>query len=995
MNFLEFHEKTHQLQLQISTLTSICKVGPYTKMEEIPHGVALLNYLYQKVLSLTDQKIISVLYSILYPCCQVYFSRFLKQWILDGVIHDPYGEFFIKPNPKFVITRGRTYWTRSFSLREDIVPDFLVDLKTEILSCGKSMSLLKFFEHTSKLRLYLMGKKPHIISCCLTLDQLSNLQQNTVNYYLDVHEECGSRFNLREVLLRNRKEDDVLMGLIAKKRAATLKKLELEREKILLEQNEKKFEEMNMLKEQYVAALEEKQLRIAKEIQEELNQVEESFETELKRQKLIQEEANVMIDYYSKLIEIADNRKSKIETNVKKIKSIQIEQNSLTKDKEHFESTDNLGEKSNSSSDSFYSIPEDKNDDKVEVENMETESDRPEINSPGSLDVINANADTLKSTNEPSDKIINSNHSRNIQEAINNFEMARKNKYKVMTQEMGIDFIQKKEKTTSIHNAAYLSDAQRNKLKILSTEFGFDIKPDYVKTNQITTISMYNRNKVMGSSDCFAEKYLDNENFVNRNLASNEESSVKTGPIKKSKSLMLDFDKVSTRSAKSDTDKQIPMSVDSTPMSELPHSVGTPSTMFLSIDTNQLESIPNTAETHQTDEGFKFDTIKEQSIDPIYYNRKEISLQKAVFSKRVTKKQASGVSTNCLRLFLHESVQIPLLTQTKLINDELLRYFINDLQYLQHLMSLRDYFFMQDGEFGRNITENLFTKLYDANFPAELINCRILQDLVFGALDMSYKNQTNSQCLSFKINSMPKCFDLGNPDVLDCLSLTYKVKWPLNILLPTDTIAKYDEVFKFLLKLNRVSWVLKKTFLELKVLAKETGKKEIYLMSSPQYRKLHQCRHVMTQFVQTLQNYVVGEVLQSSWTLFEKNLEGVSSIDELYSAHTAYIKNILFMCLLNQKTVILRNVIHKTFMVILKFFDYLRSRSWICENGSYVHPNFNKLESIFKNFQEFVLYLFKVGRKVAKCGYQPHLSLLLEMLDINEYFSESLKRSSN
>lgn len=72
-NYLYFSEKIQELQSQISILASICKVGPYTESEEVPHGVALLNYLYQKVLSLTEQKILTVLYSILYPCCQVYF----------------------------------------------------------------------------------------------------------------------------------------------------------------------------------------------------------------------------------------------------------------------------------------------------------------------------------------------------------------------------------------------------------------------------------------------------------------------------------------------------------------------------------------------------------------------------------------------------------------------------------------------------------------------------------------------------------------------------------------------------------------------------------------------------------------------------------------------------------------------------------------------------------------------------------------------------------
>ncbi|XP_018569572.1 gamma-tubulin complex component 6 [Anoplophora glabripennis] len=1012
-SFLHFHEQTYHLRLQISTLASICKVGPYVESEDIPHGVNLLNYLYQKVLSLTDQKVVLVLYSILYPCCQVYFSRFLKQWILEGTINDPYGEFFIKPNFKYISTRGRTYWTRSYTIREDIVPDFLIDLRTDILFCGKTMNLLKLCVNSSKLCLYLMGKKPAIVSCCLTLDQLSLLKQNATSYYLEVCSECGSRFNLAQVLTKSREQDPVFMSLIAKKRAVTLRRLTLERQKILEEQNEKKLEDIVALKEQYDSALLQKQSKIALEVEKEMKQEEENLKIELKRQRLIQDEANKMVEYYHQLFETAEKRREKIKNHIKKIKSIHIDPNLSEKEKqecqlqqkdiqEHnnnieidkieIETVKNVTEKSNSSTESFYSVSD------VSCKETEINVELNQIHSSESMDIINANEINARDENSNKNVIIvkeSDTKNKTIQQAIDNFELARKIKHKVMTEEMGIDYCPKIEvKPTDNPTLTILTDAQKNKLKVLSSEFGIQIKTDNIRTGRLTNAAIINRNKVMGISDCFQYSQLDNENFLNKNIR-NAEIITRGGAIKKSKSLSLDFDKLSVKSHKSEVDKPVPMSVDSTPLSDLPHStVTTPSTMFLSIDTNQVESIPNTAETQQTDEGFNFGTPQNDSIFTIYLDRKESNYEKTVFSKRVVPEEAAGVSTNCLKLFLYESVHIPLVAQMKLVSNELLRYFINDLNYLQHLESLRDYFFLQDGEFGRNITENLFAKLYDANFPRELINCRTLQDVVFGAMDVSNKEQGNSHCLSFKINSLPICFDLGNPDVLDCLSLTYKVNWPLNVLLPTDTIAKYDEVFKYLLKLNRVSWVLKKIFLELKILAKETGKKEIYLMASPQYRRLHQCRHIMTHFMQTLQNYIVGEVLQSSWEVFEKNLANVTNIDELYSAHTTYIKNILFMCLLNQKTVILRNVIQRIFTVILKFFDYLRSRSWTCKDGFYVHPNFQKLESIFRNFEELVLYLFKVCRKVAKCGYQPHLIQLLDMLDINAYYSHNQKSPS-
>ncbi|KAJ8967629.1 hypothetical protein NQ314_002748 [Rhamnusium bicolor] len=881
------------------------------------------------------------------------FIRDLK-YLLVGMASDSFG----------FDERGEFYMVPSVTV-EGITPDSLENYCKDLMFCGTCYKALNRMSvpnpDTGKYKY-----EGHIFSA----NQLSVLRQNTTHYYLEVCTECGPRFNLGQILTKSREQDPVFMSLIAKKRAATLRRLELERQKVLQEQNEKKAEEITMLRDQYEAALQQKQSRIAMEIEKEMREMEENLNIEIKRQKLIQDEANKMVDYYMQLFEIAEERKAKIENHIKKIKSFHIDQYNVDREEEYL-SVENLVEKSNSSSDSFYSLIEEP--EKLENENVEETKqvknenveEAKQVHSSESMDYINANkSDESKDRNSNKDVEIVSEPkivSPNIQRAMDNFETARKIKHKVMLEELGIEYCPKPEKNidTKVTSVAYLTDAQKNKIKILSSEFGIELKTENFRTERLTNASIANRNKVMGISDCFVYPPLDNENFINKNLLNKEDNIQvhRTGTIKKSKSLLLDFDKLSVKSHKSESEKPIPMSVDSTPLSDLPQSQATtPSTTFLSIDTNHLESIPNTADTHQTDEGFNFNQQpKSEEIIPIYLNRKESNFERTVFSKRVTLQEAAGVSTNCLKLFLYECVQIPLIAQTKLVNNELLRHFISNLNYFQHLTSLRDYFFLQDGEFGRNIMENLFSKLYDANFPVELINCRTLQDLVFGALDMSSKHQDNSHCLSFKINSLPKCFDLGDPDVLDCLSLTYK---------------------------------------ELKLLAKETGKKEIYLMASPQYRKLHQCRHIMTQFIQTLQNYIVGEVLQSSWELFEKNLTNVTNLEDVYSVHMTYIKNILFMCLLNQKTVVLRNIIQKIFLVILKFYDFLRSRSWNCEDGSYVHPNFNKLEIIFKNFQEFVLYLFRSCRKVARSGYQPHLNQLLDMLDINAYYSESLKRMS-
>lgn len=62
---------------------------------------------------------------------------------MDGEINDPYNEFFVKFDQKFILTRGRTYWTRTFFMVHNFVPDFLVNLSEDIFNVGRAMNLLK------------------------------------------------------------------------------------------------------------------------------------------------------------------------------------------------------------------------------------------------------------------------------------------------------------------------------------------------------------------------------------------------------------------------------------------------------------------------------------------------------------------------------------------------------------------------------------------------------------------------------------------------------------------------------------------------------------------------------------------------------------------------------------------------------------------------------------------------------------------------------------
>lgn len=465
-----------------------------------------------------------------------------------------------------------------------------------------------------------------------------------------------------------------------------------------------------------------------------------------------------------------------------------------------------------------------------------------------SLDIINANSidstDTLLKESEDKPKNIN------MMISAENFEMARKNKAKVLSLEMGITF-HPIVKARNLNNTkdSNLTEAQRNKLRVMSSEFDMVLSsPSPIDVQSAPTIVQINRSRMMTSNECFNiqtnlstdevnqntpkcdnDNFLVGKNFENVTTDSNKNLDVKKWATKKQGRLSLDLTKVEQkendsspkpRNPKFEFEKISPMSVDSAPLS----TATTPSNqLVISFEKTDYEahSASDTATelttgTALSEGGFCFEIDKAESVS-YFEKRKSVyniqnHIENRILDKGISAKDAKTISNNCLEVYLQQSVLVPLITQMKLVTNELLRFFINDLHYLQHLNSLRNYFFLLDGEFARNITESLFEKLYDVNFPLELINSRTLKVLVYKALDYSTKSQDSSMCLSFRINKLPKIFELGDPDVLECISLTYKTTWPLNILLPSDTITKYDEVFKFLLKLHRVSWVLQNIF---------------------------------------------------------------------------------------------------------------------------------------------------------------------------------------
>lgn len=90
--------------------------------------------------------------------------------------------------------------------------------------------------------------------------------------------------------------------------------------------------------------------------------------------------------------------------------------------------------------------------------------------------------------------------------------------------------------------------------------------------------------------------------------------------------------------------------------------------------------------------------------------------------------------------------------------------------------------------------------------------------------------------------------------------------------------------------------------------------------------------------------------------------------------------------MLYQKDQKMRECLRNIFTVVLKFHNQIRSRKWVRDLTGYIHPNYAKVEDMYKSFCKLRTYMARVANKLASSGYQPHLTHFLHALNINPLY---------
>lgn len=138
-------------------------------------GSAVLNLLQSQGKAMAGDHTVRSLLEKMTQCASSAYFGILERWVYEGVIDDPYGEFFIAENKslqKESLTQDydAKYWKQRYSLKDGI-PSFLANAAGTILTTGKYLNVMRECGHnvqvpvSENLKFMSFGSTHHYLEC--------------------------------------------------------------------------------------------------------------------------------------------------------------------------------------------------------------------------------------------------------------------------------------------------------------------------------------------------------------------------------------------------------------------------------------------------------------------------------------------------------------------------------------------------------------------------------------------------------------------------------------------------------------------------------------------------------------------------------------------------------------------------------------------------------------------------------------------------------------
>uniref|UniRef100_K3WEA1 Uncharacterized protein n=1 Tax=Globisporangium ultimum (strain ATCC 200006 / CBS 805.95 / DAOM BR144) TaxID=431595 RepID=K3WEA1_GLOUD len=352
---------------------------------------------------------------------------------------------------------------------------------------------------------------------------------------------------------------------------------------------------------------------------------------------------------------------------------------------------------------------------------------------------------------------------------------------------------------------------------------------------------------------------------------------------------------------------------------------------------------------------------------------------------------------------------------SKTTNEYLIRTLNEKYQLVDHCRALKRYLLLGQGDFIQYLMDLLGPEL---SKRATQIYRHTLTNVLETALNSSNaKFETTDILARLDVELLQASTGDSGWDIF---SLHYKLTSPVNTVINDAAMAQYQRIFHFLWRLKRVEHALSGSW------SKDMNLGHMIQGRLPNITPIiHKCqllRSEMIHFTSNLHNYMMFEVLETSWHKLVKDLKAAKDLDELIESHEEYIAAIKkngFMAkdsreLLTQLKMIFDTIImfsktqENLYTTALKEVHEEKMRQQAIEKrtlegtwgtseieadterkrNNAFGPNSKivcQIEDIANNFSTQLLGLLEMIRERAAGGSQG-LPFLISQFDFNEYY---------
>ncbi|KAM3619549.1 uncharacterized protein V6R79_010031 [Siganus canaliculatus] len=297
-----------------------------------------------------------------------------------------------------------------------------------------------------------------------------------------------------------------------------------------------------------------------------------------------------------------------------------------------------------------------------------------------------------------------------------------------------------------------------------------------------------------------------------------------------------------------------------------------------------------------------------------------------------------------------------------------------DYKLLEYLQAMRNYFLLEAGDTMYDFYTAIFDKVQEKESwqQPSFLNVQLQE-----AVGQRYPEDSSRLSVFLEpIDPARKKHPVNN---LEVLTLSYKVPWPVDIVISSECQKIYNQVFLLLLQIKWAKYSLDTLrFSDLtdvtkklegaaaeEVKAKELVNQQIHRMCLLRVKLMH--------FVNSLHNYIVTRILHSTGLEFQHQVQEAKDLDQLIKIHYRYLATIHDRCLLREKVSFVKEAIMKVLNLVLIFSD-----RWQAGFGAWKIESIDKMESDFKNCH---MFLVTILNKAVCRGSFPHLeSLALSLM---------------